>query len=43
MTRYYSSTEVVALINDLTEPRLTAFLRFELNDPQHKHWFATFK
>ena len=27
MTRYYSSTEVVALIDDLTEPRLTAYLR----------------
>lgn len=33
MTRYYSSTEVVALIDDLTEPRLTAFLRASIVEP----------
>ncbi|WP_374396810.1 hypothetical protein [Tabrizicola sp.] len=33
MTRYYSSTEVVALIDDLTEPRLTAYLRASIVEP----------
>ena len=33
MTRYYSSTEVVALIDDLTEPRLTAYLRASIVQP----------
>lgn len=33
MTQYYSATEVITLIDDLTEPRLHTFLRARIVQP----------